>query len=255
MRTVEKALDILESVQKHEDGLSLANLANKTGLNLSTVHRLSSILVKRNYLYQKEKRGKYSLGYKFSFVNGIVSTAASIREQAFPYLQKLRDDTSETADLAILDGIEPVDIAICPNHNPILQVVPTAGTRFPLHCTAFGKLLLAFMSKEQVQNIMSVIRLTAYTEKTITDKAQLLREIENIRRKGVAFDKEEYYVGVMCIAAPVKGEDGKVIAAVSIVGPSVRIGRLKMRQLTPIVTSCALEISRSLGYNDGLMER
>lgn len=247
MNTVEKTLEIIESILKHTDGADLRDIANTTGLNPSTVHRVSSILVKRGYLAHSNKRGKYFPGSKLLQISGALDRHTYIKERSFPFLKKLCDDISETVNMTILDGVEHVGIIVIPPKYA-LQVVPGVGNRRPLHCTSNGKIFLAYMPDERIDHIVSVLGLTPYTEKTITDFSQLKKEIETIRRDGVAFDDEEFEAGIRSAAAPIKGENGNVLAAISFIGPSVRISSLKMRQLAPMVRSCALEISRSLGY-------
>ena len=247
MSTVGKAIDILEATLKHRDEVGLADLANLTGLNRTTVYRITSILVKRGYLYQRRKGQKYSLGIKFLQYSKITNTAVNIKEQALPHLQKLCNEISETINMAVLDGVEPVSMVIVAADR-ILSVVPGLVHKFPLHCTALGKVLLASIPDERIENIINIIGLDVLTDNTIIDKTKLKKEIEIIRRDGVAFDDEEYLLGIRSAAAPIKGENGNILAAISFVGPSVRISRVRMRQLSPMVKTCALGISRSLGY-------
>ena len=246
MSTVGKALDILEAILKNKDEVGLADLAKMTGLNRTTVHRICSVLVKRDYLYQKNKGGKYSLGLKFLQYSSMANTAASIKDQALPYLQHLCNEISETTNIAILDGVAPVSIAVIAAER-ILKVAPNLVDRYPLHCTALGKIFLAYMPDKRIESIINM-GLNAHTENTKTDSDRLKKEIEIIRRDGIAFDDEEYLLGVRSAAAPVKDENGNILAAISFVGPSVRISKLRMLQLAPMVKNCALEISRSIGY-------
>lgn len=249
MSTVDKALDILEAFFKSKEEVGLDELAKITGLNRTTVHRLNSILVKRNYLYQKNKGGKYSLGFKFFQYSNVANTTTSIKTKALPYLHNLCNEISETVNMAMLDGVTPVAVAVVAAER-ILQVVPGMVSRYPLHCTAIGKIFLADMTEERINNIIKIIRPDAYTENTITDIDRLNKEIEIIRRDGIAFDDEEYLLGVRSAAAPVKDENGNVLAAISFAGPSARISKSRMIQLAPMVKSCALDISLSLGYSD-----
>ena len=122
MTTVGKALDILEAILKNKGEVGLADLAKMTGLNRTTVHRIISILVKRDYLYQRSKGEKYSLGLKFFQYSDITYTASSIKDQALPYLQNLCNEISETVNMAILDGVTPVGITAIAAER-ILRVV------------------------------------------------------------------------------------------------------------------------------------
>ena len=150
--------------------------------------------------------------------------------------------------MAVLDGTEAVCIAVIPNKGIMFQVVQDEGSRFPLHATSLGKILLAYLPDEKIENILNSISLRAYTNNTITDIASLKREIENIRHDSVSFDDEEYEIGLRSAAAPIKGEDGHALAGIAFLGISLRISNLKMKQLAPFVKNTALEISRLLGY-------
>ncbi len=249
MKTVERALDILEVVQDHQDGIGLADLSKITRLNIYTLRRLCSTLVERGYLYHKGKGHDYFLGLKLLIFNNVVNGVVSLREQAYPFLQRLCDEIDETIVMTAIDGIKPFHITYT-NPKHILQAAMDQGGDFALHCTASGKIHLAFMKDEQIENIVNIPGLVAYTDNTITDKDQFRREIEIIRHDGVAFDDEEYRIGLRSAAAPIKSVNGDVIAAVGFIGFSVRVSSLKMRQFAGIVKRYALEISRSLGYKD-----
>jgi DNA-binding IclR family transcriptional regulator len=247
MSTVGKALDILEVIARNCDGISLSELAEVTKLNRTTVHRILSVLVDRRYIHQQGKKGKYTLGLKFIQYGKLNNTAALIKDKALPYLQRLCNEISETVNIAVLDGVEAVGIAIVASDR-ILQVVPTLPSKFPLHCTSLGKVLLANLPDDEIDRMIEVIGLASFTENTVTDGDRLKKELKVARREGYAIDNEEYLLWIRSVAAPVRGEDGTVIAAISLVGPTVRIDKARMAQLVPLAKSYALEISRSLGY-------
>ena len=170
-----------------------------------------------------------------------------IKEQARPFLSKLCDDIEESVLLTMIDGIKPFRIdQVVPQH--VVQVAAPQGGNYPLHCTANGKIHLAYMDDKIIDSIISIQGLEAYTEDTITDTKRLKEEIQIIRRDDIAFDDEEYIPGVKSAAAPIKCENGSVIAVVSFVGLSIRVSSLKMRQLGTAVKNCAENISRSIGY-------
>jgi IclR family KDG regulon transcriptional repressor len=248
MRTVERSLDILEVVQNYKEGIGLAELAEKTGLNESTVRRFCSTLVKRKYLYQKSKRGDYFLGFKLLTFNLISNFAFIIKELARPFLNKLCDDIEESVVLTIMDGGKPFKLDnVMPRH--VVQAAAPLGGEYPLYCTSSGKIHLAYMDDKIIDTTIGLQELKAHTENTITDKQKLKQEIADIRRDGVAFDDEEYITGVKSAAAPIRSENGAVVAAVSFVGLSIRVSSVKMRQLGPAVKKCADEISQALGYS------
>lgn len=247
MSTVAKALDIIEAISKHKDGVSLSDLAAQTRLNRTTVYRILSVLASRGYVYQQGKKGKYTFGLSFLQYSDITNAATSIKDKALPYMHNLCNEISETVNMAILDGIDAIGISVIAADR-ILQVVPSIINKYPLHCTSIGKVLLASMPQEKIDRVINVTRLEAYTDNTITDAARMKAELETIRQDGAAFDDEEYMPGIRSAAAPLKGENGDVLAAISFVGPTVRIGKSRLVQLTPMLKNYALDISFALGY-------
>jgi IclR family KDG regulon transcriptional repressor len=249
MSTVEKVLDIFEAILNNKGEIALVDLAKVTGQSLSTTHRLCSALVKRRYLYQQRDRGKYSLGYKFLLFDDIANASGNIKTEAMPFLKDLSDKISETVILSVFDGVEPLDIAtVVP--DLVLKAVPGLTPMSPFHCTAVGKVFLAHMPNDMIEKILSILELTAYTELTITDVNQLKSELKTIVKEGIAYDDEEFLVGLRSAAAPVRGENGEIFACVSYLAPSTRVSSLKMKQFTPLVKACALSVSRTLGYKD-----
>jgi DNA-binding IclR family transcriptional regulator len=123
------------------------------------------------------------------------------------------------------------------------------GRRAPVHCTAVGKVLLAYQAEQQIETFLSS-GLKRYTEHTITDGKRLKEELAKIRRHGYAVDNEELELGLFCIAAPIRNHLGQTIAAVSTSGPGVRVTRSKIREFIPLVIRVASEISYSLGYSE-----
>jgi DNA-binding IclR family transcriptional regulator len=249
MSAVTKALDIFEAILNNKGEISLVDLAKATGQKISTTYRICSALVKRRYLYQQQERGKYSLGYKFLLFNDITNTSSNIKREAIPFLKDLFKKISETVVLSVFDGVEPIDIAtIVP--DLVIKAVPGLTPMSPFHCSAVGKVFLAHMPDDVKEKILSTLELTAYTDLTITDINRLRSELKTIAKEGIAYDDEEFLIGLRSAAAPVRGENGEVFACVSYLAPSTRVSSLKMKQFTPLVKTCALLISKALGYQD-----
>jgi len=248
MEIVKRTLDILEASIKLNKEFSLSDLATLTGLSLDTVRRYVATLVERGYLHQQERGGNYSLGVEILKFNTVTGTSMILRDRAFPYLKSLCEEIAETVHMAVLDGNEAVCISVIPNKGIMFQVVPDEGSRFPIHATSLGKLLLAYLSDEKIEAMLNSIKFTAYTQNTIIDKNSMKKEIEIIRRNGVSFDDEEYEIGLRSAAAPIRCNNGTVLAGIAFLGISLRISNSKMKQLAPVVKKTSLEISRLLGY-------
>lgn len=247
MSAIEKSLDILEAVLAAKGEISIADLAKVVDQSISTTHRICLILVKRGYLYQENKGSKYSLGYKFLIFNDITYNVNNIRNAALPFIKDLSKKISETVVLAVWDGFEPVDI-LFEVPDTILKATPGLGTKSPLHCTAMGKIFLANMPEEIIEKNLHLNGLPAFTDRTITDIEKLKAELDIILKEELAFDDEEYIIGVKSVAAPIRSESGEILAGICFLGPSSRINTMRMKQLAPFVKNCASAISMTLGY-------
>ena len=248
MEIVKRTLDILEASIKLNKEFSLSDLSTLTGLSIDTVRRYVATLVERGYLYQQERGGNYSLGVEILKFNTVTGTSMILRDRAFPYLKSLCEEIAETVHMAVLDGNEALCIAVIPNKGIMFQVVPDEGSRFPIHATSLGKLLLAYLPDGKIEAMLNSIKFIEYTQNTIKDKYGMKKEIEIIRRNGVSFDDEEYEIGLRSAAAPIRSDTGTVLAGIAFLGISLRISNLKMKQLAPVVKKTSLEISRLLGY-------
>ncbi len=252
MKTVEKTLAIMEAFLDHpqEEEIGIMALADLTGLNVSTIHRISSMLVKRGYLSQKQSRAKYALGPKFLRFGSLASSRMGIGALAFPYLVQLSRSVGEAVNLAIQHSAEAVYIQCVSPSEPAYQLRTFAqvGARVPLYCTGVGKVLLSHMPEEECEQYLTETSFTRRTPNTIADCTLLKEELATIRRCGYAVDNEEMELGVKCIAAPIRNFKGEVVTAVSISGPSIRLTEEKIQQLEPLVKDCAFDISRAAGY-------
>lgn len=207
------------------------------------------MLVKRRYLYQQGNRGKYSLGFKFLEFSDIARVGGNIKTEAKPFLKELFNKISETVVISLYDGDEIVDIDyVVP--DLIIQAVPGLVPKSPYHCTAVGKVFLAHMPNEKINEILSSIELTVYTDLTISDVERLKSELLTVVSEEIAHDNEEFIIGLRSAAAPIRDENGEVFACVSYLAPSSRVSPLKMKQWAPLVKACALSISKALGYKN-----
>lgn len=248
MKTIEKVFDVLEVFLKKHNDIGIVELANLSNLNISTTHRIASTLVKRGYLNQHRRRGKYALGPKLFEFGSIIKKRMKIGDVAFPFLDRLNRVVDESVNLAILDRSEAVYIEHVESSHVLLRIFTQVGNRVPLHCTGVGKVFLAHMREPEVERCMTNHGLVRCTQNTITDFNKLKKELAIVRRDGVATDDEETEVGVRCIAAPVRNGDGSVVASISISGPSARLNDKRVQELKPLVKNCALDISRAMGF-------
>jgi DNA-binding IclR family transcriptional regulator len=249
MQSSEKTLEILEEFLNQPAGITVSKLANLRGLSVSTVHRIVSVLKKKGYVNQRSRRGKYFLGSKFFEFCNILRTAMKIEDVAHPFLKKLNRTVGEFVHLTIMKGNKAVDTEQIPASKRLkLQIEFRLGDELPLYCTAVGKIFLAHMTEEELERYFNTTIIESNTKNTITNPSKLKEQLQVIKKEGVAFDHEEFEVGLSAVASPVKGRNGDVVASIGIAGPTARITTRKMRKLAMIVKSCALDISWALGY-------
>jgi IclR family transcriptional regulator, KDG regulon repressor len=242
-----KTFEVLEVFLKQpETEIGISQLATLTGLKVSTVHRIASILISKGYLRQLENRGKYCLGLKFLEFDNALHRKLKIGDIALPLLEKLRTATGESANLALLGQNDVVYIEHV-NSNQTLRTFTQVGNRAPLYCTGVGKILLAYMEDKDRRSMKEPF--PRLTDNTITNSEELEKELAAVRREGVAVDNGEMDIGVRCVAGAVKNSRGKVIAAISISGPFTRLNSKRVEELKPLVKGVGLELSRAIGYS------
>ncbi|SDM45468.1 IclR family transcriptional regulator [Halarsenatibacter silvermanii] len=249
VKSLDRALDILERIIEHNKPLGITEISQGTDLHKSTVYRLVDTLCYRGYLSQDPETGKYKIGMKFFELGSRVINNLDLRTQAKPYLYELEDKTGETVHLGVLEDTEMIYIDKVESRQTI-RMESQVGKRVHTHNTALGKVTLANLPEEEVDRIIEKAGLPEYTENTITDKDVLKRELEKIQEQNFALDDEESELGIRCISGPIFGHEGKIIAAFSISGPASRMTDDKIEQTQKIVKDYSLSISRAFGYSE-----
>ena len=192
--------------------------------------------------------GKYKLGLTALHLAHAVLQQLDFRKEAKPSMERLADLTSETVNLSVLDGDEVVYIEKAEG-SASLRMLSRIGHRAPVHCTGAGKVLLSEMALDEVRAILRRTGLPRFTPNTIVTFDQYLRELEFVRANGYALDKEECEEGASCVAAPIRDHTGKIVAALSISGPTVRFGQDRLPTLVNYVVDIADDISTKLGFD------
>jgi len=247
VRAVIKITGLLESLAQEKE-LGVTELAQLVGMHKSTVYRFLNSLKKLGYVLQNSSNGKYSLTLKLFELGSLVLGRMELWEQAHPILEQLAEQTRETIHLAILDDGKLVYLGKIESTQALrVSMASRIGQSAPTHCTGVGKLLLAYLPPEKAEQILSQEQMQRFTSHTITDKSQLINELERIRQNGYAIDDEEHEVGVRCVAAPVRNNQGVVVAALSISIPTVRLPNSEIPCYREYVTNAANEISKRLG--------
>jgi len=241
--SLERALLILEALSAGRAGLTLSQIARKTGVAKSSAHCLLLTLERLNYLEREETTGRYAMGRKFFSLASRGLTSVTIGRQALPHLLALAQRTGLTVHMAVFDGHEAVLIErIEPSGT---SRIPTwVGKRMGLHCTAVGKALAAHMPPEVVGRLIAAHGLLRHNDNTIRSLKRLKEELERVRQSGYALDDEEEEIGGRCLGVPVF-RDGRAVAAISVAGNTEQIVPSRFPDLLEDLQAAALAISQA----------
>jgi DNA-binding IclR family transcriptional regulator len=245
IQSVQRAVAILKAFTKDRPELRVNELSRMLDLHKSTVSRLLSTLEQGGLVAQNPETGKFRLGVDLICLAGLVVTHRDVRMAAGPYLRQLAEISKETVNLAIKDGGQVVNVDHVPSPH-VVKDLGWVGRRTELHCTSTGKVLLAHLPKDAIESHLTR-ELPSFTDRTITDPTQLRQELRKIREQGYAVVQEELEEGLNAIAAPIQDHRGRVIAAVSVSGPSYRVSPPRFPALAEAVKQAARSISRELG--------
>ncbi len=216
VQVLARAADMLRTLAAEPDGLSLIELSSRVGLPRSTAHRIVGALSQEGFVATTPS-GRLRVGP--ALIGIAVSSRRDLRHEAAPYLERLSRELHETVNLAVLDGDEVLFIDQFTSRR-YLRIASEIGTRFPVHCTANGKALLAALPPHDVERHLPDT-LEPLTDHTIIDRGRLLGEIDEVRRSGVAYDREEHALGVCAVATAVHDAVG-TMAAITVVMPAAR---------------------------------
>ncbi|PXY22359.1 IclR family transcriptional regulator [Prauserella muralis] len=237
--TAARLTALLTAFSPGDETLGVSELARRTGLPKSSVHRLAGHLVTHGLL-EREGTG-LRLGLKLFEIGQLAVRQRGLVDAARPYLADLREATRNTVHLAVLEGTEVVYLDIL--RGPDAPRLPSRiGGRFPAHATAVGKAILAFSPESVVDTVISA-GLPRISTRTITAPGLLRGQLSAVRDEGLAYDREESGVGVVCTASPLRGADGVALAAISLSGWT---NRMRVERVAPAVRTTALALSRTL---------
>jgi IclR family transcriptional regulator, pca regulon regulatory protein len=250
-QSLERGLAILGCFTPARPVLGIADIADELGMSRSTTHRYVITLVALGYLEQGASR-KYRLGLRVTDLGMSALNSTGLREHARPYLEELRQRTSYTTSLGVLDGSDVLYVdrarSFRRGQNQI-DLGLQAGSRVPAYSTAMGKMLLAHLPEGQLRDVLAETKTTKRGPNTITSKRALRQELESVNENGFAVDDEELTAGLYAIAAPVRNDSRDVVAAVALAAPSSMIALDELVDaLVPHLVTTADRISARLGY-------
>ncbi len=250
LSTVTKTLRVLEAFSYAEPVLGVSELARKLEMGKSSVHRALSTLLERGYV-TKTADDRYRLGLKLHEMGQLVVSGLRLHEVAHGPMERLRAECQETVHLAVLDGTDVVYLERFESAG-LARMLHRVGLRMPAYVTRSGKCLLAFASDPAATDRVLAAGLRRRAPRSITSKALLLDALARVRDDGYAVSIEESEPKVSSVGAPVFGRGGLCIAAVSIVGPTVRFDADHLPKYVRQVRRCAMSISKEMGFGGRL---
>jgi DNA-binding IclR family transcriptional regulator len=240
-QAVDRAARLLTEVVERAEPVTFSELAEASGLAKSTAWRLL-LALERNGLVERDGDGAYRAGKLFARYGSRTGGLADLAIVARPHLERLGELTGETVNLGVEQSAAVQQVAQVDSPY-VLGAANWVGRLVPLHCTALGKVLLAHAAAR-----LPAGRLERLTERTVTSRTALAAELDEVRRRGWAVTDEELEAGLVAVAAPVFAESGTVVAALSVTGPTARVGPGRVRELAVQCMQEAGALSEALGY-------
>jgi len=244
VRAVERAMQVLSSFDSDHAEQGVSEIAQTTGLHKATTHRIIMTLFNSGFLERTADGEKFRLGLRVVELGLGALRRLDARRAAYPYMQQLVEEFQEICTLGVFDRGQVLYVEVVHSAHS-LTIAARVGRHLPAHCTASGKVLLAFLSPEVVEPVLNA-PLAVYTEKTIASPSRLREELEVVRQRGYAIADEEFEVGIWAISAPIRNFDRNVIAAMSIPFP---VNRLNPERI-PEISQALLEAANAVSANE-----
>ncbi|MBI2939433.1 MAG: IclR family transcriptional regulator [Chloroflexi bacterium] len=242
-----KMLDILHLLASADAEQSLSVISRTLRLHPTTTLRLLATGVNAGFIARDPASRRYQLGPR-ALALGLRAVAQNrLATLAQPAAVSLRNQIDETVHVSVLDRGDALDIATAESSHTV-RVCSTVGGRLPVHCSSTGKVLLAHLPPVEMRAIVQLKGLRRYTPRTISTLDELERDLEEVRRRGVALDFAEYEDEVWCVAAPILDRTGACVAAIGISGPRWRLERRGVDRLSQLVRGAASQLSTTLGH-------
>jgi IclR family acetate operon transcriptional repressor len=246
VQSVDRALLLIETLAEDDEGYRLTDLAIRTGLSPSTIHRLLTTLEKRRFVQFDREEATWHVGAQSFAVGATFARRRNFVTQAMPFLRKLRDETRETANLAaVAEGAMVILTRV--ESREIMRSVTKIGGRVPMVASGLGKALLSTYSEEDVFAIIRREGMPKLTSKSIVRAGELCKSLHGIRERGYSVDDEEAQVGLRCVSAVVYDDRSEPLAAISVSGKASRVPDDRLPVLGQFVRKVADELTTALG--------
>lgn len=240
----QKTLAVLRQFARDTAGLGVTDLSQLTGMDKTSVFRALKNLQRYRFVEQDSTTRKYKLGFAVVELAGAKLKQMPLASIAQPHLARLSQATGETVQMSVLDELRVLYISIVESPQPIRMAMGVAS-HGPIHCTAAGKILLANAAQSDQEKVLSQ-PLKKFTSRTVVDPVKLKKELADIRAQGWATDEEGFVEHLRVAGAPIRDMSGRVIAAVAVGGPTIRVSRRHLDSYVTLVVKTAAAISKEL---------
>ena len=241
-------MQVVELIAQNPQGLTIQEMVNALNHSKTSVYRIVCSLEELGYLLKNEETNSFTITKKLFKVGLSSLGTTTILEHAYEPMRRLRDELRETVVLGTLMGTRIIILEqVIGSHHFSFILKPGVGVC--IHASAPGKAMMAYLGEEERTEILSKIEFTPFTDKTIRNAEEYLKELEQVRGCGYGLDMGEELTGVRCIGAPVFNQAGKAVATIWITGPAERISDEAIKSYGQHVVSCAMKISEKMGFN------
>ena len=247
VQSVERALRLMDIIADAGGEVSLTEISNLSGLNISTCHHLLATLANKGYVARRHGQRSYMLGAKILRLRDACLKHVNLPAMANSFIDQLNANTLEAVQLAVLQGDDLVTVLRRETKHAVRVDSGTPNKAHAAHATATGKAILAWLPEGEAARILSLTGLQVFTPNTITDWPALVEELRLVRRNGFSMDREEFQPGVICVGAAVRDESGAVVAALSVSTPTFRADEEKLAVIRDGVMATAAALSVEFG--------
>ncbi|MGC9530384.1 MAG: IclR family transcriptional regulator [Candidatus Bipolaricaulaceae bacterium] len=242
-----KALRVLDLFDGDRGEMSLSELARRLDARPGSIYPIVYTLHHFGYLQRDPRSKRYRLGLKFLSQANQILSSLDFRQQVKPVLRRLAQELTANAHLAVLHEDEVLYLDR-EEAAPSVVIPAVVGRRVPAHCTALGKVLLAY-DNEATERVLTCGKLPQLTPRTISDAGALREELRRVRKAGYAIDDEEFHQGNFCVAAPVRNFRGAVAGAISVSLAKARLDHEPQEKFVQSLIAGAWEVTQAMGYD------
>lgn len=248
IRSIHNALNLLEEFKGDRDELGVTELSKRLNLHKNRVFRILATLEAKGYIEQNKATENYRLGVKSLELGQTFIKQLGLVRQAKPFLREIVEKCNEMAYVGIIRQNSVIYLD-AEEANQMVKVDNRVGWRIPIHCTAIGKVQVAYSSDEELEKLGVLDNMERYTPNTIVDRGEFLKHLKAVAKQGYALDNEEYNLGVRCVGVPLRDYTGRVVAGISVAGPSFRMtDEVLKKEIIPAVKAAGEKASKRLGF-------